>query len=165
LTQETPAGLSWRVHLLPYLDEADLYNKFNLDEPWDSDDNKALIAKMPSIFKTEGMIDPGKSVIHVFVGPQSPFAKGATPKIFDFTDGTSNTILAVVAGPETAEIWTKLGGLDFDPQDPLKSLGTISDDGFLALFADAMVRKMKHNITAQNLRRLIQLNDGEPIDE
>ncbi len=165
LTQETPAGLSWRVHLLPYLDEADLYNKFNLDEPWDSDDNKALIAKMPSIFQTEGMIDPGKSVIHVFVGPQAPFAKDATPKIFEFTDGTSNTILAVVAGPETAEIWTKPGGLDFDPQDPLKSLGTISDDGFLALFADAMVRKIKQNVTAQNLRRLIQLNDGEPIDE
>ena len=34
--------LSWRVALLPYLEQIPLYNKFKLDEPWDSPHNKAL---------------------------------------------------------------------------------------------------------------------------
>ncbi len=28
--------LSWRVAILPYVEQQELYNKFKLDEPWDS---------------------------------------------------------------------------------------------------------------------------------
>src|SRR5206468_579294 len=45
-----PSGLSWRVHLLPFLEQGPLYQQFKLDEPWDSKHNKKLIAKMPEIF-------------------------------------------------------------------------------------------------------------------
>jgi hypothetical protein len=44
--------LSWRVALLPYLEEMLLYNEFNLNEPWDSEHNKKLIAKMPTATST-----------------------------------------------------------------------------------------------------------------
>jgi len=44
--------LSWRVHLLPYLDQAALYKQFNLDEPWDSPNNKALLDFMPAVYRT-----------------------------------------------------------------------------------------------------------------
>src|SRR5262249_9748983 len=50
-----PAGtplLSWRVMILPYLDQQALYGQFHLDEPWDSPHNKTLIDKMPNIFAT-----------------------------------------------------------------------------------------------------------------
>ena len=45
--------LSWRVLVLPYLDpnEAKLYSEFHLDEPWDSEHNRQLIARMPKVFK------------------------------------------------------------------------------------------------------------------
>jgi hypothetical protein len=54
-------GLSWRVHLLQFLDpaEVDLYEKFHLDEPWDSDHNKTLIAKMPNVFRSPAVTEPG----------------------------------------------------------------------------------------------------------
>ncbi len=32
--------LSWRVALLPFLEESKLYQEFHLDEPWDSDTTK-----------------------------------------------------------------------------------------------------------------------------
>ncbi len=159
------AGLSWRVHVLPYLDQAPLYQKFNLNEPWDSETNKALIEQMPEIFKTEGVEEPGKTSIHVITGPGAPFAKDAAPKIAEFTDGASNTILTVVAGPDTAEIWTKPGGLDFDPKDPLKALGKLAGDTFLALLCDGSVRSISVKIEAENLRRLFQLADGEVISD
>ena len=44
-------GLSWRVHILPFIEEAELYEQFRLDEPWDSPHNKKLIAKIPNVFQ------------------------------------------------------------------------------------------------------------------
>jgi Protein of unknown function (DUF1559) len=40
--------LSWRVAILPYVEESQVYKQFNLEEPWDSATNKKLIEKMPS---------------------------------------------------------------------------------------------------------------------
>src|SRR5438093_7201056 len=42
--------LSWRVALLPFVEEDKLYKEFRLDEPWDSAHNKKLLAKMPKLF-------------------------------------------------------------------------------------------------------------------
>jgi hypothetical protein len=39
--------LSWRVVILPYVGEEDLYKQFKLNEPWDSAHNKKLIPKIP----------------------------------------------------------------------------------------------------------------------
>ena len=49
--------LSWRVLLLPYLDQRELYEQFKLDEPWDGPTNKKLVAKMPAIYSAI----PGKA--------------------------------------------------------------------------------------------------------
>ena len=50
-------ALSWRVALLPYLDQQSLYDRFHLDEPWDSPHNKALIKEMPARLQ---MPQPGR---------------------------------------------------------------------------------------------------------
>src|SRR5947209_4883862 len=42
--------LSWRVHILQFVEQEVLYKQFNLDEPWDSDTNKPLVAKMPKLY-------------------------------------------------------------------------------------------------------------------
>ncbi len=42
--------LSWRVAILPYIEQSELYNQFKLDEPWDSANNKKLIEKMPKLY-------------------------------------------------------------------------------------------------------------------
>ena len=81
----------------------------------------------------------------------------------DFTDGTSNTLLAVEAAPDKAEPWTKPGGLDFDPRNPLEALGTLPDRTFLSILADGSVQNIAKTIAADHLRRLIQFQDGEPI--
>ena len=159
------AGLSWRVHLLPFLDQAPLYNQFNFDEAWDSDHNKALIEKMPELFKVDGVTEAGKTSLHVFTGDGAPFAKDQAPGIRDFTDGTSNTILVVQAGPDTADIWTKPGGLDFDPKNPIKALGTLAEDLFLILMTDGSVRRVNKTIPAETLRHLIEHQDGQAVGD
>ena len=152
-------GLSWRVHILPYLDAAPLYNEFHMDEPWDSEHNKALISRMP---KTYGASAEGKTSIHVFVGEGTPFG-GKPFSLSEVTDGTSNTILCVRAGEDTADIWTKPGGLTFDKADPLAALGNIGDF-FHVGFMDGSVRRLPKTIDAATLGNLILHNDGNPVE-
>ncbi|MCA9167971.1 MAG: hypothetical protein KDB23_09900 [Planctomycetales bacterium] len=44
--------LSWRVGLLPYIDQVDLFRRVAVDEPWDSPSNRRLWNEMPSVFRT-----------------------------------------------------------------------------------------------------------------
>ncbi len=46
--------LSWRVAILPFLEQDALYKQFHLDEPWDSAHNKTLIARMPPVYRSPG---------------------------------------------------------------------------------------------------------------
>ena len=46
--------LSWRVLILPYLEQDALFKEFHLDEAWDSPHNKALIARMPVTYRCPG---------------------------------------------------------------------------------------------------------------
>ena len=154
-------GLSWRVHLLPFLEEVQLYEKFKLNEPWDSEHNKKLIAEMPDIFKVEGVNGEGKTSIHVLIGENAPFGDGKTPlRIREILDGTSNTILAVVAGSDKAETWTKPGGLELNEENPLKTLGKIGET-FIALLADGSVRNVSKTIDGQTLKALSTHKSGE----
>ncbi len=41
---------SWRVLILPYLEEVALYDRYNFDEPWDGPTNKVLLGQMPDVF-------------------------------------------------------------------------------------------------------------------
>src|SRR5262249_33673006 len=48
------ALLSWRVAILPYIEQDELYKQFKLDEPWDSPHNKKLLDKMPELYAAPG---------------------------------------------------------------------------------------------------------------
>src|SRR5205823_3656064 len=107
---------SWRVLLLPYLEQGILFQQIRLSEPWDSPHNQPLLARMPRVFAEPGKDPTGNSTRYqVFVGPGAPFESGMTSqlrpypfamtagKVFvkypppripaSFSDGASNTIL------------------------------------------------------------------------
>ena len=119
--------LSWRVHMLPFIEQAQLYEQFHLDEPWDSPHNKALIEQMPAVYRSPNSTGkPGMSnylgvsgADGVFVRPQ-PGQKLGT-QFAQITDGTSNTIMTVEVPDESAVIWTKPG--DFAPRKKTQSAG------------------------------------------
>jgi RNA polymerase sigma factor (sigma-70 family) len=72
------ALLSWRVAILPYIDQDNLYKQFKLDEPWDSPHNKKLLAAMPTVYAPVGALykEPDKTYYQVFVGPGAAFERG-----------------------------------------------------------------------------------------
>jgi hypothetical protein len=160
--------LSWRVLLLPYLEEKALYDQFHLDEPWDSPNNKKLIDRMSSAYRSPGskLTEPGRTNYVVAVGQGTVFGEKQGVKIKDITDGTSNTLMLVEVDDDHAVIWTKPDDLPLDPKLPNKGLGGLwGDDSFLTTFCDGSVRVIKRNVDPETLRRLFIRNDGQPVNE
>jgi Protein of unknown function (DUF1559) len=108
----------WRVLLLPYLEQDDLYKQFHLDEPWDSDHNKRLLAKTPRYYEPVGggPDPPGLTRYQVFVGPGTAFERDGLA-----WEEVSNTLLVVEAAEPVP--WSKPAELTYDPGRPLPPLG------------------------------------------
>jgi hypothetical protein len=154
--------LSWRVAILPYIEQQNLYLQFRLDEPWDSPNNKPLLAKMPRIYKLPGdtKTPSDHTVYQVFVGPGTAFEKGQTIHFpASFTDGTSNTIL--IAEAARGVPWTKPEDLPFDPQAPLPALGGHFRGGFNVALADGSIRFITPSTSERTLKAAITRNAGD----
>ena len=157
--------LSWRVAILPYIEQQELYDKFKRDEPWDSPHNKALLKEMPPVFRCpiRRNVEPFTTNYRVFVGNGALFQKDQDIGVADITDGTSNTIMIVEA--KEAVPWTKPDDLSFDPAAPasLHGAGSPHPGGFNALMADGSVRFLKNTIDLNVFRSLITRAAGEVI--
>jgi hypothetical protein len=157
--------LSWRVQLLPFLEEAPLFQEFHMDEPWDSPHNKALISRMPkSLLAPGSKAGAGKTNYVGLRHAKGIFHDGEGTRMRDILDGTSNTIMAVEVNDEHAVIWTKPDDLDFNEKKPHTGLVGLRTGGFLAAFCDGAVSFIPETITAETLVRLVLRNDGQPVD-
>ncbi len=158
--------LSWRVLILPYLDQDGLYKEFHLDEPWDSEHNKKLIARMPSTYKspTSRIAAEGKTNYLTVRGPRTAFSDGKGVKLMDIKDGTSNTVMTVEVPDDKAVIWTKPDDFQYDEQSPGKGLIGMRPGGFLAGMCDGSVRFLPATINADTLKLLFMRNDGQPTN-
>ncbi len=160
--------LSWRVHLLPYLgDEAvALYQRFRLDEPWNSPHNKTLIAKMPKVFQDpSGKVkEPGMTRIVVPIGEGFVFDGSETGvRVRDIRDGTSNTIMMIEAAPESAVIWTRPQDLVIDPKDPLKGVVAAGQSHFNVLAVDGALHRIPGTIDKKKFMALLTRDGREVI--
>ena len=135
--------LSWRVYLLPYVEQENLYRQFKMDEPWNSPHNKKLVSKMPEIYRPSNakLASEGKTRIVVPVGADTLFpADGRKMHLRSVTDGTSNTIMLLEADDEHAVVWTKPDDLEIDMKKPLEGLAIRPQGGFLAVVGDGSLR-------------------------
>jgi prepilin-type processing-associated H-X9-DG protein len=165
LSKDGKALLSWRVAILPWLQQDALYQAFKLDEPWDSEHNKKLLAQMPPVYAPLGgdTEDNSSTFYRVFVGKGTifdPTVKKVT--VASVSDGCSNTLMVVEAGQAVA--WTKPEDLSYDPEKRLAPLGGMFKGGFNILMADGSAHFIKADFDEKKLRLLITRDDGQPID-
>jgi hypothetical protein len=158
--------LSWRVAILPYIGQDNLYQQFRLNEPWDSPYNKRLAEVAVKLYLLPGAKDampgPGQPVTthyRVFVGGGAAFELRKASRIADFADGLSNTLMAVEAAE--AVPWTKPDELTYDPKKPLPKTADLFDGGFNAVFCDGSVRFIRKTVKEPTLRAMITRAGGE----
>ena len=160
--------LSWRVKILPMLTSRALHDEFHLDEPWDSEHNKTLIQRMPTIYMSPGseeLSKQGKTRYLVPVGEGCLFDEEEGPRLQDVSDGTSNTIMAVEADSDHAVIWTKPDDLEIDMDEPLDGLAESRFGGFCVLMCDGAVRFVSNNIDPDLFLCLLTRAGGEVIGD
>jgi hypothetical protein len=159
IRKDGEAILSWRVAILPYVEQFALYEKFHLDEAWDSAHNASLLEEMPRVYAP---VTPGKTAAYStfyqrVVGPGS---------LFDGDPGTSvngnifvRPTLMVVEAAEAVP-WTKPEDLPYDDGKPSLRLGGPFGDGSYAGFADGSVRFLSREHSAETLRALVTQRRG-----
>jgi hypothetical protein len=120
---------SWRVLLLPYLEQIAVYNQYRFDEPWDGPNNIKLLDRMPDVFRDpihgdaptrfthyaalvgEATAFPPSGAIlrHANAPVPLPLGRGSAGStgLRDMTDGSSNTIVVAPVAPDRQIPWTK----------------------------------------------------------
>jgi hypothetical protein len=165
LGKDGKALLSWRVLLLPYLEEAALFRQFKLDEPWDSKNNLPLVQKMPKVFASPRvkLKNRGYTVYQLFSGPGALYENGKTRyRIANIPDGSSNTILFVESS--NAVPWTRPADVPYDRGKPIPDFGKAYGKRPLAAMVDGSVRVLDLNkVSAATLRNAICPDDGNPL--
>lgn len=163
--------LSWRVHLLPFLGQQQLYDQFRLDEPWGSPHNRPLVDRMPAIYDSPGREErePGTTTYVAVVGENLLFdGTGSGVRMSEVTDGLSFTVMLADANDDHAVIWSKPADVPYNPET-IRSVmlgrhGTDGADGMVAM-ADGALRIIKPSVDSATLERALRRNDGEPLAE
>jgi hypothetical protein len=166
--------LSWRVHLLPFLGYGDLYNRFHIDEPWNSPHNMTLLDKMPEVFRSRGLsASSTKTAFKVFehssaysytVSNGSP-KQLSGPTFQSFADDTSQTFLVIELLADQAVEWTKPEDIAWDPANPLGGIGTIPVDGLRVITADGgAIVTVRPGVTAANFKAFVTKAGGDLTD-
>jgi hypothetical protein len=162
--------LSWRVLLLPYLEQNELYRQFHLDKAWDSPENLPLLSKMPPDFAHPPELnikaERFSTFFQVFVGKGTAFEGKKGLRIRDdFPDGFANTIIVVEA--ENSVSWTKPEDLIYEKDRPLPSLGGIFRarfQGWFAVTGNATPRVIRPGVMSEEtIRNAITRNDGKRL--
>jgi hypothetical protein len=156
---------SWRVLVLPYLGEKQLYEEFRPGEPWDGPHNKALLAKMPRVYASvRGKPrDPYATCYQAIVGPGAGLEvrqRLRWPQ--SYADGTYNTVM--LAETVDAVPWSKPADLPYDPGKPLPRLGGLFPDGFHVAMWDGATHFFKRDFDEREMRKFITRADGEAHD-
>ncbi|MBL9124466.1 MAG: DUF1559 domain-containing protein [Planctomycetaceae bacterium] len=155
---------SWRVLILPFLEEQALYAEYDFNEPWDSPKNQQLAARMPRAYLCPGIENPtpGYTSYLASVGPGRAFDGAQACKLTDVADGLSNTI--GVLESTTQVLWldplegTGPGGPPLGASSP-----AAHRQGMNVLFLDGSVVNFHGNTSPQVIEALQTIAGGEGV--
>jgi Protein of unknown function (DUF1559) len=169
---------SWRVLILPFFEQAALYDQYCFDEPWDGPNNSQLADSIPYGFNCPS--EPGGRSVNtnyvLITGEDTAWADGRAPRLADFTDDPAKTIM-VVEVADSGIPWMEPRDLTVDQAmrginselglcisswHPTRGSKDRQESAHVT-FADSMVVNLKNNYPVSELRKLLTRQGGEPV--
>ena len=88
---------SWRVLILPFIEERSLFDAYDMKQPWDGPHNSQLVAQMPQVFRcpSDGQMPPGMTSYFCITGAGRTKTGQAKLRPQDIADGADKTIALV----------------------------------------------------------------------
>lgn len=159
---------SWRVLILPFMEQQALYDQYDFNEPWDGPNNRRLHdVMMPAFVDPNSPDDSSMYTSYVVItGEKTMFPGAEAVSMRDVPDGLSSTILVTTIG-ESDIIWCEPRDIEFDSMsfainDP--EFESISSDGpgpVPVLFGDGRVTQVDENIQEDVVKSMILRDDGK----
>jgi hypothetical protein len=159
---------SWRVLILPFIEEDARFKQYRFDEPWDGPNNRKLASPMPTTLGFHTRDKPTTTANYLaVVGPETIWPRTTALKLNEIKDGTSNTIL-IVENDGLGVHWMEPRDLAFsDMSFELQRPNGVSSPYSVAAvaMADGSVRSLNPAITPNELRAMFTVNGGEHLTD
>lgn len=162
---------SWRVLILPLLDQKPFYDRYRFDEPWNGPHNRLFAGEFPSLpyyrCPSEGA---GNSCSYFAVtGQRTMWPPDAllTWTLEDVPDGSSNT-LHIVEVSESGVHWMEPRDLSLDRmnfgvnQDTGVGIRSRHPVGANISFGDGQARTLPAETSAEMVKSMLLRDDGRP---
>lgn len=153
---------SWRVLILPFLEQKPLYDQYRMDEPWNSPHNSALETLMPDIYQcpSSHILGAATTGYVMAVGPNAFSTGPGARQVGDIADGLSSTI-AVVEMEDSGINWME--PLDWDTTSSDRP-GSYHPHVFNALLADGSVLGVEQDVDPELLKAMTTIDGGEDVN-
>jgi prepilin-type processing-associated H-X9-DG protein len=163
---------SWRVLILPFMEQQALYQQYRFNEPWDSPNNRMVADTAVRCFQCPSSPGPNPTETHYMAvtGQGTVFEDAKACGFSQITDGTSNTIM-VVEVHGTGVSWAQPVDLDASKLPPQaivaqggpNVIGSCHPGGANAALCDGSVRYLSQAIAPATLQALITRSGGERV--
>lgn len=162
---------SWRILILPFMEQKPLYDRYDFSEPWNGPHNRQLAAFIPPSFccPSDDRRGPGEVSYLAITGPGTVWPGDRCATFGDIKDGTSNTIQLVEAIGSGIH-WMEPRDLPFEALakgvNSEARVGVCSRHGDTAKvsFCDGSVRPIDATLSIETLEALATKAGKEPID-
>ena len=157
---------SWRVLILPFIDQNPMHNAYDFNKPWDHPDNLAVTRNTPQVFRCPSATGSPGTTHYVFVtGKGTCFEGSRAIRLSDIVDGASQTLL-VVESHESSTTWYEPKDLDVSELSgggASPGVSTTHVGGFHALHADGRVSYIPESIAPAQLKARVTPRGREPV--
>jgi hypothetical protein len=159
---------SWRILILPFIEENELFKTYRFDEPWDGPNNRALAERMPRILAFHDTARSTTTTNYLaVVGAGTMWPGGVGRKSAEIKDGASNTIL-IVENNGLSVHWMEPRDLMFETMDyRIDQPEGVSSwyESPAVVTADGAVRRLSKEMAPEALRAALTVAGGEDIVE
>jgi type II secretory pathway pseudopilin PulG len=159
---------SWRIELLPFIEQTARYRQYRFDEPWGSIHNLAVSQPAPQVFIHPYQKSADDTHYRGFCGPGALFEPRPETCVpfgeSHVTDGISNTL--ALAECDVSVKWMAPSEIDSSPSATLPSFGNLYPKKarvFYVAMLDGSVRLVPAEYRETDLRGLITVAGGESV--